>query len=241
MEKGNLVAAVIILLLAAYFVPWRNINWGRVAMMPSSTITVTGEAKSDQANQIASFTAGVSQVSDDKDQAVEAVNTTITELTQAIKDFGIDAADIKTQNLSIYQMEEPVTIDGRQRTEPGQWRVSNDITIKLHDINRASELADLLTSSGATNVYGPNFMVVDTSDTETGLTEQAMQDARTKAEAIARTSGKKVGEVINVVEGGTQSVSPLYAARGMGGGDGTSVEPGTSTVYQSLVVTFELR
>jgi uncharacterized protein len=241
MGKSNLIAVIIILLLAAYFIPWRNVNWGKVAMLPGSTITVTGEARSEQANQTASFTAGVTEVSDDKDQAVEAVNTTVAELIQAVKDFGIDDADIKTQNLSVYQMEEPITLDGRQRTEPGAWRVSNDISIRLRDINQASELATLLTNSGATNVFGPNFTVDETTDAELGLMDQAIQNARAKAQSIAQASGKQVGEVINVIEGGASS--PVYPMLrdAMGAGGGAPVEPGTSTISKSLTVTFELK
>ncbi|OGV97101.1 hypothetical protein A2W24_00130 [Microgenomates group bacterium RBG_16_45_19] len=239
---GALIVFALVIFAGAFFIPWDQITWGKFALVPADTVTVIGEAKTEQQSQIATFTAGVTAVNDDKQKAVDDVNQKVESLIQSVKDFGIPEADIKTQNLSIYQQEEPVTVGGRERTQPGQWRVSNDVSIKLRQIEKTSELTDLLSASGATNVYGPNFTVDDTAQTELDLVDQAIKNAREKAEAIAQASDKKVGEVLNVTETGAQSPVLMYAAgRDMGGGGGAPVEPGTSTVYKSLTVTFELK
>jgi uncharacterized protein len=230
-----------VIMAGAFFIPWRNVTWGKFALMPASTVTVTGEAQSQQKSQIATFTAGVTSVNDNKEIAVKSVNDSVSALIGSVKEFGIPEDDIKTQNLSVYQMEEPITKDGRQRTEPGQWRVSNDITIKLRNIDQTEDLVNLLNSSGATNVYGPNFAVDDTQDAEIGLLSEAIKNARQKADAIAIGSNKQVGEIINVQEGYASSPIPMYALRGdMGGGGGAPVEPGTQTISKSVTVTFEL-
>jgi uncharacterized protein len=236
---GSLIVFALILLVGAFFIPWRNVTWGKFALMPASTITVTGEASSEQASQVASFTAGVTAVSDNKETAVKTVNDKVTALTQSVKEFGIPTEDIKTQNLSVYQMQEPITKDGRQRIEPGQWQVSNDIMIRLRNVDQTQDLVDLLNASGATNVYGPNFTIDDTKDAEVVLLSEAIENARQKAEAIATGSNKHLGEIINVQEGYSSSPIPMYAAREMGG-SGTPVEPGTQTVSKTVTVTFEL-
>jgi uncharacterized protein len=208
---------------------------------PPSSVTVVGEAKSQQKTQVATYTAGVSSVSDDKDAAVSEVNKKMDTIIQAVKDFGIKSEDIKTQNLSVYQMEQPYYEEGVQKTKPGQWRVSNDISVKLKDVNRASELADLLTKSGATNVYGPSFTTDDTQEAEVGLVDQAIKNATEKADAIAKASGKKLGKVITVSEGSSSSgIYPFISEKSIAGGGGSSVEPGSQTVSKSVTVTFEL-
>jgi uncharacterized protein len=238
---GGLIVFALLLLAGAFFIPWRHVTWGKFALMPASTITVTGEARSEQKSQVASFTAGVTAVDDSKEKAVESVNETVTTLTESVKEFGIPAADIKTQNLSVYRMEEPIYKDGRQRMEPGQWRVSNDITIRLRDIDQTEALVNLLNSSGATNVYGPNFAIDDTNEAEVALLSDAIENARQKAQAIADGSQKTLGGIINVQEGYASSPIPMYALRGdMGGGGGAPVEPGTQTISKSVTVTFEL-
>lgn len=232
---------VAIFIAAGMFLPLGNINWGTIKTMPANTIVVSGEAKSTEKNQVASFTAGVDSVNDDKDAAVNEVNEKIAALTQAVKDFGIDAADIQTQNISVYRSEEMYYADGgSQKSRPGQWRVNNSINITLRDISRANGLTNLLTDSGATNVYGPNFAMEDTQDAKNKLLSQAVEDARAKAELMIAGTGRKLGKVISISEGGvTNPIMPMYDARGMGGG--AALEPGSSEVYASVTVVFELR
>ena len=77
---------------------------------------------------------------------------------------------------------------------------------------------------------------------EKGLYEVAMKDAREKAESIARASGRKLGKVLSVNDGGTANTYPVYARMDMvGAGGGAPLEPGSSTVYKSMTVSFELK
>lgn len=234
------ILAVVILVLS-YFPILKNLNWGKIEYLPAQVVTVTGEAKTQQKNQVASFTAGVSTTNDNKDTAVSEVNKKVQELIDSIKTFGISQDNIKTQNLSIYQNEEYYYDNGTQKSRPGQWRVSNSIDIKLKNTERASEFSDLLSRSGANQVYGPNFTLDDTGDAEKGLLEEAIKDAQEKAQIIALASGKTLGEVVSVSEGSSQPVYPLFSTREMGGGGAPPVEPGTGTVYKSVTVIFELR
>ena len=242
-QNKKAIVVLVILFLALFFLPIKNIEWGKIRWQEPETITVIGEARSVQKNQIASFNVGVDSVQSDKDKAIKEVNTKVTDLIKAVKNFGIDEKDIKTQNLSVNQQEEFFYENGVQRSRKGQWRVNNSIEIKLREVDKASELTTLLTSSGATNVYGPNFSFEDTSGAEKDLFEVAMKDAKQKAEILAKVSGRKIGKVVNIIEGSNYSGSPLYAAKvmdGLGGG-GTPIEVGSGTVSQNLTVVFELK
>jgi len=229
---------VVVVLIGAFFVPWQEINWGKIQLFPGRTITVTGEAKTQQENQIALFTAGVTAVNDDKEIAINDVNGKIEAIIGAVKSFGIKSEEIKTQNLSVYQDEETYYEEGVQKRRPGQWRVNNSIAITLREVDRASDLADLLMKSGATNVNGPQFSLEEGQAEEDFLLEEAIDDARKKAEKIAQSSGGKLGKIISISEGYQQSRTyPLYEA---GGGGGAPVEPGSETVIKTVTVVFEL-
>jgi uncharacterized protein YggE len=238
-----LAAGIILLVLVivgAFFLPWRFVNWGTLAWRSSSTVTVVGEAKTQEQNKQASFTAGINVVMDKKEQAITEVNLKITAITDAVKAFGIKPDDIKTQNLSIYQEEETYTEGGRQKQRLGQWRVSNSIEIVLRDIEKAGALADVLSSSGANSVYGPNFTLDEESRTGTTLLAGAVTDARKKADILAKAAGKNLGDVITLSEGtAVQGRTMLSAADGMGGG--AELSPGSETVRKSVTVTFELK
>ncbi len=230
----KIIGTVILVLILAWIVPWGRINWGRITWQTPEVVTVIGEAKSQEMNQIANFSAGVMAQDMDKNKAITEVNTKMNDLVKAVKDFGTKESDIKTQSLSYYQ--EP---KGGQN--PGQWQVNNTIEIILRDINKATDLADLLAKSGANNVYGPNFMMDDTNEAEKGLYDAAIKDAKDKAESIAKASNRILGKILSVSDGvGSNVIYPMYAKDGAGGG-GMSVEPGSSTVYKNLTVTFELK
>ncbi len=240
MKKTLLWIVFVVLLLV--FLP--KINWGKVSLIPAETVTVNGEAKNQQKNELATFTAGVEAVNASKEEAVKEVNDKIAELTKAIKDFGIAEADIKTQNMSVYQQEESYWDGGVQKSRKGLWRVNNSMEVVLRDISKANDFADLLNRSAANNVYGPNFAMSDVNNAEKTLYDEAVKDAREKAEAIAKYSGRRIGKVLSVNEVSGGQVMPMYnlrTAADIGGAGGAGVEPGSSTVYKSLTVVFELR
>lgn len=231
----KIIGTVILVLILVLVIPWSRVNWGRITWQTPEVVTVSGEGKSQEKNQKASFSAGVMVQNMDKNKAISEVNTKMESLVKALKDFGIKDVDIKTQNLSYYQ--EP-----RGGQNPGMWQVNSSVEIVLREIDKANALTDLISSSGANNVYGPNFSMDDTNLIEKGLYEAAIKDAKDKAESIAMASGRKLGKILSVTDGGTTTNYPMYAIKadsGMGGGAAT--EPGSTTVYKNLTVVFELK
>lgn len=237
---GFLLAGLILIGLS-FVIPWHEVDWGSFALKPASTVAVVGEAKSQKKSEIAGFSAGVNAVGDDKEKAIADVNAKVAAIIESVKTFGITPEDIKTQNLSINQNQETYYEDGRQKSRPGQWNVSNSIEIKLRDVDRASALADLLGKSGANNVYGPNFSLDENSTDADSLLADAIDNARTKAEQAAKAVGKRVGKIYSITEGTLSGGAvPLFKMDGIGGGGG-GMQPGTGTVGKSLTVVFELR
>lgn len=236
------VTVLFLLLLGALFIiPWRLIHWGNIAIEPSQTVIVTGTAKTEQTNQVATFNAGINEMNDNKETAVKEANQKTKSIIDAVKGFGIPTEDIKTQNLNVFQMEEMYYDGGSQKSRPGQWRVSNNIEIKLRDIEKASALTDLLTQTGATNVYGPNFALDNTDKAENLLLAQAIENAKGKAQIMAKSSNHKLGKILSVVEGSQNNpIMPMYSKFG-GGGGGADLEVGTNTVQKTVTVTFELK
>lgn len=231
------VSLAVILLLGSYFIPWQSVSWGGVRMQPAKTIVVVGEAKNEQQNQLATYTAGANAVNDDKQTAINEVNRKMDAITQALLAFGVSGNDLKTQNLNVYQSEESYYQEGIQKSRPGQWRVSNTVEIKLRDVTKAQGLTDILTKSGATNIYGPNYSLDNTNEAGNALMGEALENAKEKAAIIAQASGRKLGPVVSVVEG-YQQTGVFYAEAGGGGGGPL---PGTNTVTKTLTVTFELQ
>ena len=226
----KLIAAVLLLLAGLWLTPWSR---------PRAMITVTGEARQQIDNQVAHFNVSVSQTDKDKQTAVEAVNTEMDKIIKAVKAFGIEAKDLTTQNVSVYETAEPEILiyPPRPRSGEKQWQASNSLEIVLREVDKASVLTDLLQSFALAQVSGPSFSVDDTNAAEVDLLTQAVETARKKAERIAQVSGRKLGKVLTVSEGG---VSQPWLIREMAVTN-APVEPGSSPTAKTVTVVFELK
>lgn len=239
----NPLIFVIFIVIAIFFSPLKSIDWGNLKVGDRESVTVTGSAKTQQKSQIATFTAGVNVYGDNKETAITEANNKINEITTKAKEFGVDASDIQTQNMSVYQSQDAYWEDGRQKYRPGQWSVNNDVTITLRSVDRAGELYNVLSSTGATNIYGPNYQADDQKELEAGLIEQAIKDATEKATTMANIGGRKLGKIVTIQEGATSGGidNPIFYSRMDAGGGGAAPEPGSQTISKQVTVTFELK
>ena len=234
---------LLVLLGVLYFFPWSNINWGKLTWEQPRYITVQGYAESEKGNQLATFSAGINVINPDKDKAVQEVNTKITKLIEEVKKFGVDEKDIKTQSINIYQEEK--WDQNTQTSSKGQWRVGNTVEVKLRDVERVSEFTSVLSNAGADNVWGPNFAVDNQSAMGDELLGKAVENAKSKADLVAKSMNSGLGQVISVTEGtnygyGMPVMMAREASMGAGGGGG-DVEAGTSTVSKTVTVVYEVK
>lgn len=253
-NQGNLLFAFILVVGLIAITRFTSLkpHWGTLEMRPSATITVSGTAKKEQANQIATFTAGVESIEASKEDALNKANEAMNELIAKVKAFGIEDQDIKTENASVYQeteYEAEIMIypaPDRGNAKKGDWRANNSVTIKLKDVAKAEELLAILNSSGANYVYGPNFSVDDLAQSNDELLTEAVANAREKAERIAKSNQQSVGKMISVTESGNYPFYAAYeSAMPMAMGSAKSItdanlEPGSSLSSKTVTVTFEL-
>lgn len=229
----RLVVGLLIVIAAVYLFPY---PW------KTGSVTVTGEAKMDAMPQVASFNASVTVSDDNKDTAVSSVNKKMTDLIASLKTFGIDEADIQTQSVTTYENQgAEILIYPPRDLNQKKWTASNSIEIKLRDTSKASALANLLNSSGATGVSGPNFAVDNTKTYDSELLNKAVADARTKAQNMAIAGGRKLGKMMTVSEYGVSQPIPYALEAKAGDSRGAPIEPGTQTLYKTVTVTFELK
>ncbi len=235
------LSCVLTVLLFFAIVTVVPVEWGSFSTKPARTVTVYGVSQEKRTNEIASYNAGVNEVDTDKQAAIDKVNTSVNTILEQVKAFGIPEEDIQTQNISINRIDDAYNLNNPSSAV--KWAANNSIEITLRDVGRASELADILARSGATNVYGPNFRLDDQERSEDELLKSAIEDASEKAAGVAAASGARLGKILTVDETMTQQSYPVMMrdAAGYGGGASMAVEPGTSMVSKTVLVIFELR
>ncbi|MFA6814437.1 MAG: SIMPL domain-containing protein [Candidatus Pacebacteria bacterium] len=225
----------------------------------TSKIVVYGSAQENIPNQLAEFTAGIEVIAPEKNEAINSANEIMNQLLSEIDSFGINKEDVQTSQVSVYQEYEDVIephpeselmpADPIKTVQKGNWRANISISISMRneDSNllksQSEELLNILNNSQANYVYGPNFMIDEQKLNEIELINSAVADARNKAEAIAAANRQKIKKVLEIIEDGAnnQAFPRGEFAFDQASSDAFSLEPGSSTLYKTVVVTFQVK
>jgi len=206
------------------------------------TITVNGTSQVQVSNQISTYTVSVDFQNSDKQKAVDAATVAANSIVKALKDFGIPAKDVQTQNLNVYQNQDPYYEGGTTVYKPGNWHANYSINVTLRDLTKSEALTNLIVSFDNATMFGPNLTVDQTQVDEASILSDAVADARAKAEKIATSSGYRLGAILSISEGTNYAGIPIvYSGMGGGAGGGLPVESGSTTVSKTVTVTFKLR
>lgn len=176
---------------------------------PPSVISVTGEARISVPPDLAQIDAGVTTEAKTAREASDANNLAMGKVLVALKSAGIDEKDYQTSRLSL-QTQNSVARPGAPPTITG-YRASNRVTIRLHDVAKVANVIDALVTAGANEIGGVNFMVSQASKLLDDARQQAVADARRKAEIYAKAAGVTLGAPLSISEEG--AAQPLFRAR----------------------------
>jgi uncharacterized protein YggE len=207
----------------------------------AATITVTGFGKARANPDRATVNVGVIVAEEDITHAVDESNEIIARITDAVRGFGVEKADIQTTNFSIWA-EEQWNRETGLREEERLYRVESSLQINVNDTEKIGRILESSIASGANNVYGLNFGIQDPSNLAAEARVRALDDARQRAKHIAQELGVTLGEVQRAVDISGASVMPFFESTGydMGGGGAPPISEGSMTVAVSMEVTFEI-
>ena len=195
------------------------------------TVTTLGHGVVTVAPDEATVTAGAhtqaASASDALAQNARLMNAVIAALRRA------GGENLQTQQVSLYP----------QSSEQGQvtgYVADNSVSAKAK-IAAAGALVDAAVAAGANTVSGPSLGVSDRDARYRDALAKAVDDARRKAEALAKAGGFGVGPVSVVTEGSSESPPVVFAAAAQRDATATPIEPGTQDVAADVTVTFRIR
>lgn len=207
------------------------------------TLTVSGSGDAFLAPDIAYIYIGVHTENATAAEAV-ADNTAQTEkLMQAIRDFGVDAQDIRTTNFSIWPMDrfDPSTgLPSGEKT----YAVDNTVYVTVRDLETLGDLLDTAVQAGANTVNSIQFDVAEKDEAMQDARAKALEDAKAQAQALAQAAGLSLGEIQTISFVDNQF--PIFDGKGGGGGVASEaaavpIQPGQLTFTVTVNVTYELR
>lgn len=223
----------------------------------TSTISVSGEGEVSAVPDIATFTFTVSEKKIEISTAQDVVSEKVSKILDSLEDLDIDDKDIKTLNYNVYPRYEyvsetivcvtfPCPQPPRRRILTG-YEVSETISVKLRDIDKAGDVLNMLGDSGVTNLNGPNFEIEDIEDLEREARKKAIDQAKKKAKELAKDLGVKLSRVVNFSENGVDYGFRVgIEALPLGiGGDNIKAVPeiptGENKVFSRVNIVYEIR
>jgi uncharacterized protein len=206
-------------------------------VVPPSVISVTGEATVSVPPDQAQIDGGVTSEAKTAREASDANNTAMGKVLLALKGAGIEEKDIQTSRLSLQPQSAP------NRTGPAaivSYRASNRVTVRLRDVTKVANVIDALVAAGANEIGGINFVVSQASKLLDDAREQAIADARRKAEIYARAAGVTLGAPLSISEQGAPGPMPF---RRMAAGIAASapVAQGEETLAVTVSVSWAIK
>ena len=170
-------------------------------------ITVTGEGKATAAPDMAIVSLGVTSRASTVAAARDQAATALEAILPSTKGNGVADQDLQTQNFSIqpeynYNDGSPTLIG---------YTVTNTVSVKIRAIDDTSKIVDDAVTAGGndTRIDSISFTIDDPKQLQEQARQQAVEDARNKAETLASAGGVDLGEALSISEGVTFQ-PPIY-------------------------------
>jgi uncharacterized protein YggE len=197
-------------------------------------VTVTGEATVAVAPDTAMIRIGVTSQDKTAREASEVNAKQMTAVLAAIKDAGIADRDIQTSRLSLQPQYDPNKSGTARLTG---FQATNQVTVRIRDIDKLPAVLDRAIGAGANEMSGIEFVVSEQSKLLDQARDDAIADARRKAELYAKAAGAKLGRVVSITEeGSSPPPRPMQAMRA----GAVPVAPGEQTLRAVVTVSYDL-
>jgi uncharacterized protein YggE len=205
--------------------------------MPPAVISTTGEATVSVAPDLAQIDGGVTSEAKTAREASDANNAAMGKVLLALKSAGIEEKDFQTSRLSLQPQSAP------NRPGPSTivgYRASNRVTVRLREVAKLANVIDTMVGAGANDIGGINFMVSQASKLLDEAREQAVADARRKAEIYAKAAGVTLGAPLSISEEGAPGPMP-YRKMVAGMAASAPVAQGEETLRIAVSVSWAIK
>jgi uncharacterized protein YggE len=207
------------------------------------TLSVSGEGTITAAPEIASLRVGVTSESKTAREASQENADKMGRVVAALRKAGIPEDKIQTVQLTV---EPAYDYNEGQQVLRG-FQARNVVEARTRDLERLGEILDAVIQVGGNTVEGIGFELEDPGAAQTRALTRAVDDARRKAEALAKAAGVELGDIQEIAAAYGGGPIPLPMPRlasmeaRMEAAPPPPVAPGELTVTASVQVVYRLR
>ena len=201
------------------------------------SVQVTGTGRVKVKPDIVRVRIGVQTQAKTATEALSMNNDQMQGVLNALESAGIPANSVQTQTVNLQpQYSNPQQSSVR---EINGYIASNIVSVEAGQVDKVGEILDTAIKAGGNTIEGIQFDVSDTSAVMDQARDQAMQDAKRKADQLVTAADAELGPVLTINEtGGSVPPTPVALAQAAGA---VPVQPGTQTVQVTVNVTWEIR
>ena len=178
-------------------------------------LSVSGEATIRAQPDMALITLGVVTQATAAHDALAENSTSMTRIIDALKASGMESRDLQTSGFSVQPVysQPPRDYDPSQPFEPKiiGYSVSNNLTLRIRDLDKVGSLLDQVVTLGANSISGPTFTVSNPAPLEDQARRAAVKDALRKGALYAEAADVALGAVFRIEGGYVQPPQPMAA------------------------------
>lgn len=203
----------IVLIAAALVLPAAG-GWAQTGPEARERLlSVSGEGNVTAHPDMALITLGVVSEAESARAALADNNASMTRVIDALKAEGLQPRDLQTSGFSVEPVysQRPSNYDGPEpfRSEIVGYRVRNNLTVRIRDLERVGAILDQVITLGANSVSGPTFTVADPAPLDDEARRAAVKDALRKARLYAEAAGVELGPIFRIDEGYSRAPEPI--------------------------------
>jgi uncharacterized protein len=156
-----------------------------------NTIYVGADGKFESAPDTAVLRFNVSVQEESAQLAYQHTSKDVEEVREVLRTNGVDP---KTANIGFFSVQPAYEYkNGRQK--PIGYRVTTDVTLKLKDFSKVGPIVGQLADANVSETQTLQYTLENIDEAKNKAVEDAYRRARNSAEALARTSGRTLGEL----------------------------------------------
>jgi uncharacterized protein YggE len=204
-------------------------------------IAISGEGKVTGIPDVAAVQVGlITEKNDVKSAQTENTNK-LNSLIKVIKDLGVEDKDIQTSYYNIYPQYD--WVEGKQQLRG--YQVNQGVSIKIRNLAKIGEILAAAGEGGANQVSGLTFNIDDPEKLRQEARLKALENAKEKAEALAKAAGVKLGKVVSFSEYSNSPADYSTMLDSYGGSDfkaaSPTIESGSIDIVVTATVGYEIK
>lgn len=219
------------------------------------TIYVVGEGEVSGEPDVATISFSVTNEAQTSEKAMEDNAQKMNKVISFLKEQGIEDKDLKTTNISVsprYEYRSSERSEEYYVYPPSGERVlvayqaDQSLEVKIRDLENAGTIVEKAVKAGANQIGGLTFEIENKDELENKARQEAIKNAKEKAETLANELGIKLQKIISYNESGfipysSRDMSMPMMAKEMEENVVPELKPGETKIEVRVTVGYEIQ